>query len=456
MSKRLILVLALAFVVGIACAAYAETQNVKVSGDIEMLGARRDLFLHDDDSKYVTNILATITRLRIDADLTDNVSATVRLINERLWGKESENTMDSNDGSGNPNTDIQLDLAYVTLKEFLYSPLTLTVGRQELHFGNDMIIGAFRTNNNADDEATPFGNWGLDDLSKHKAFDAIRATLNYDPLILDIVTAKIREYDIDEGDDIDLYGINANYALGNRGSFENTILEGYWWEKHERLADGYSNTDRVDVLGGRIATNLKGIQLQLELAWQLGKMAASSQTRHRNAFAVETSAGYDFTKSKWSPSVMLGYSYFSGNRSDDTSVVTSWDPMFENQTAGHIWNALFRQTNVHVLSLSGSVKPRTDITIKGDYNVYFWDKRLRPEAKPGSYDFGTMNEWWSNNYSMNHKKFAGQEIDLTGTYDYTEDVQFKLLAGILVPGGSFEDQNDRVASEVIGSMKVTF
>ena len=45
MSKRLILVLALAFVVGIAFAAYAEVQNVKVSGDITVYGIARDNYI---------------------------------------------------------------------------------------------------------------------------------------------------------------------------------------------------------------------------------------------------------------------------------------------------------------------------------------------------------------------------------------------------------------------------
>ena len=44
MSKRLILILALAFVVGITCAAYAEVQNVKVSGDITVKAVARDNF----------------------------------------------------------------------------------------------------------------------------------------------------------------------------------------------------------------------------------------------------------------------------------------------------------------------------------------------------------------------------------------------------------------------------
>jgi hypothetical protein len=53
-------------------------------------------------------------------------------------------------------------------------------------------------------------------------------------------------------------------------------------------------------------------------------------------------------------------------------------------------------------------------------------------------------------------KNAGQELDLTLTYDYTEDVQFNLLSGMFVPGGAFIDQNSHIATEVVGSMKVTF
>ena len=42
--------------------------------------------------------------------------------------------------------EIALDLANVRLKEFLYAPLDLTIGRQELHYGNDFIMGDPDTN----------------------------------------------------------------------------------------------------------------------------------------------------------------------------------------------------------------------------------------------------------------------------------------------------------------------
>src|SRR3989338_8971955 len=100
MNKRLIMILALAFVVGIAFSAYAEVQNVKVSGDINVQGvSRNNLILRGNSNapkfddvqtafnEYDRRISGIISqmRLRVDADLTDNVSTTVRLINERVW-----------------------------------------------------------------------------------------------------------------------------------------------------------------------------------------------------------------------------------------------------------------------------------------------------------------------------------------------------------------------------------
>ena len=74
MSKRLILVLALAFVVAFSLSAYAEVQNVKVSGDITVTGiARNDLTLSKDTlttdfGQKVRAILSQV-RVRVDADL---------------------------------------------------------------------------------------------------------------------------------------------------------------------------------------------------------------------------------------------------------------------------------------------------------------------------------------------------------------------------------------------------
>jgi hypothetical protein len=181
MGKRLIAVIALALVAGLAFSpAYAEVQNVKVSGDIIASGVARNHFnlangSAGDKNNIKQSFIMSQVRVRVDADLTDKVTATVMLINDRVWNGQYDNA-----SSG--NSDIDLDLAYVSLKEFLYSPLSLTIGRQEIRFGNGLIIG----NAGGVNDVANIPN----DLSERKAFDAIRATLNYDPLVVDLVTQR--------------------------------------------------------------------------------------------------------------------------------------------------------------------------------------------------------------------------------------------------------------------------
>ncbi|MCU0652440.1 MAG: alginate export family protein [Candidatus Omnitrophica bacterium] len=466
MNKRLILTLAFALALCFAFSAYAEVQNVKVSGDITVLGLVRNPFLtggHIDDGTGVStgqkteSAMASITRVRIDADLTDNVVATVRLLNERYWGRE----IDNNGGTNTKNSDIDLDLAYVTLKEFLYSPLSLAVGRQELHFGNDMILGDPDTNNQVT-TASPFGatTWPRNmDLSARKSFDAVRATLDYNPLVIDLVASTIKNRTLNRDDNESLYGINANYALD-----KNTTLEGYFWQR--RIGKKTDNTttvihnnkvDTTDVVGLRAVTKpIENLTYQLEAAYQFGTRvnttlttpgSVTGTTQTRSALGIETSLTYDFKKVKYTPSATALYAYFSGDKSSGTKRYTGWDAMYENQTFGNIANTLFNQTNIHLAGGVLTAKPMDDITLKGEYYAYWWDKRLGNTASAIAS---------GETLAMTGKKFAGQELDLTLTYDYTEDVQFSLLGGYFKTGNSFDKQNRNTSGEVIGSMKVTF
>jgi hypothetical protein len=459
MGKRLILILALAFVVGIAFGAYAEVQNVKVSGDITTLAAVRNLNLKGEANDGSQSFLATIAGVRVDADLTDNVMATVKLINERYWGRADTDNPDAT----TTNTDIALGLAYVTLKEFLYSPLSLTVGRQNLRFGNGMIVGDPDTNNSA---STDSAFSALDpDLCTRKAFDAIRATLNYDPLIIDAVYAKITTNNSNNigNDDTILLGVNGSYVLNSK-----TTLEGYWFERqmgkkatNTGLA-GVKKEDRVDTVGARIvAAPIENLVYQLEAAYQFGKRATQltdnvvgpEQSVNRKAWALEASATYGLPSKRFSPTLTTSYAYFSGDHENgfidnNRGAWRGWDPMFEDQTAGHIANALLNQTNAHVIGAIATAKAMEDVNLKGEYYAIWWAKAF-PENTLGA----TMR---GDPIRMTERRFAGQELDLSATYDYTEDVQFALLGGMLFPGPSFQKGSDTRATEVIGSMKVTF
>ena len=487
MSKRLILILALAFVVGLSFTVYAEVQNVKVSGDILLRAITRADFtlVKEDDGwggRYKASGLTSQVRLRVDADLTDNVSTTVRLINERSWGEgltlnEPYGYMEDGMPSGLElqligsiyDHPIDIDLAYVTLKEFLYSPLTLTLGRQELRFGNGLIIGDVDTNLMASNFGVPF------DLSLRKSFDAIRATLDYNPWIIDLVYSKINENDIwwlqnvvmgeTEHNDADLIGINASWDMKALGITGKTDL--YFWRRSNKLlwadTNGSLKNDVVNTIGfltsGKILKNLTG---SLEMAWQFGRVpldltGLNDANSKRRAMAIQAMVNYAFEK-KGSPTLGLCYTYLSGDNKDDNKY-KFWDPMFEDQTPNNIVNAILPNTGVMAINLLGGIKPKEDIALAMNFGYYMTAAKLHD-------DYGIPSPYGADSFLIHdfgeshsgHSRTIGYALDLTGTYDYTEDVQFGLTWGMFKPGKAFDREEGfkQTATQLIGSMKVTF
>jgi len=442
MGKRLILVLALALLVGLTfSAAYAEVQNVKVSGDIIASGIARNHFNlantnTGDKSILKQTFLMSQIRVRVDADLTDNVQATVRLINERIWNGQNDTGV-----SNNNNTNIDLDLAYVTLKEFLYSPLTLTIGRQEVKFGNSLVIGNAKVAANTISIPT--------DLTERKAFDAIRATLDYDPLVVDLVYAQVKQSDSVDRNTISLTGINAAYALNKK-----TDVSVYYWLKrnNNNAVTLATRADQLSTIGALISSSpIENLTASLEAAYQFGRNAESANQKKHDAWALQAMADYTFTKVKTTPRVGASYTYLSGSSAGDTRNA-GWDPMFYDQKLNNIVYTLLPFSNMSAFNLKGSMKPVEDVTVSVVYGYYNVAQKNSAEyTVPHTHDGGQT--YYTGTYTG--KTHLGSAIDGTVTYDYTEDVQFGLTAGLFTPGNALTSDTAN-ATQLIGSMKVVF
>ncbi|MFA5349698.1 MAG: alginate export family protein [Candidatus Omnitrophota bacterium] len=446
MSKRLIAVLALALVAGLAFSpAYAEVQNVKVSGDIIASGVARNSFnltngSAGDKNNIKQSFIMSQLRVRIDADLTDNVMATVRLINERVWNGQYDN-------SSSGNSDIDLDLAYVTLKEFLYSPLTLTIGRQEIKFGNGLIIG----NAGGVNDVANIPN----DLSERKSFDALRATLNYDPLVVDLIYAKVKETDTSRKNTINLTGINATYTLNSKVN-----VSAYFFNKRDNndgtTSGSKGKADQVNTIGALISSSpIENLTASVEAAMQFGKNDNGTDASRHDAWALQAMADYTFAKVKMTPKIGASYTYLSGGETSN-SRNEGWDSMFYDQALNNITYALLPFSNMSVINLRASAKPVEDVTLSANYGYY---DRAKSDSSstltsPASYD-GSSSHSYLSNVPLSGKSHLGDALDITAIYDYTEDVQLGLTGGLFIPGKAFANER-RNATQIIGSMKVTF
>jgi len=481
MTKKLLL--ALLVVAVMAMPAFAAVQNVKVSGNVDSTYIYRNnfdlgtgtnsLLTTNQKADRVQNFFITQTRVRVDADLSDNVSTVVSLLNERSWGVENDPTTDSND--------VDLDLAYVTLREMLYSPLTVHVGRQPFKYGNSLIVDSTGPNNST---VGPLALVAAD-LNKRSGQDAIRLVLDYKPLTIDMLYWKVDSNTVAGvldthilRDEVDLYGINGNYELGDSW---NTVAEAYFFVKNDqstRDSVAGAKDDRIYVPGLRASTNpVKGLNVQGEMAWQRGTKvsttaSAAPDNEQREAFAAQVIANYDFQVeklAKYKPTAMFAYTYASGDKNGNTlndkylpnsaEKYTAWDPMFESQAGGKIYNALFDLSNCHIYTVSGGFNLIEDLKLSATWTGLWTAKHDQIAGNGASSttvfnmrqpDQAQIQPWVTN------KGAIGQEIDADLTYNYTEDVSLGASLGMFLPGDFFVSRNDSTATQALVSLNVAF
>lgn len=512
MSRKIALFCLLAGVLAfIAGPVYAEVQNIKISGDITAMGVYRnnyDLeggrmiavnaqpnigaldYLEDDQDSFLMSII----RLRVDADLTDNVAATIGLANLREWDNDDNRMVrpasgipyDPNNASATAwprlqrdvvqdEASIILDLAYITLKEMLYSPLTLVIGRQNLSYGTGMIVGngLYRDPNNS---------IAYNDLSVLHGYDAVRAVLDYDPWTLDLVFAKMQEGDdirnypfvntlhgADRDSDTDLYGVNVGYQFPGY----NAEMEGYFWALRDQDYDlrlGLNNVqqDRIFEETMVYTAGLRGsmepkerFTLMGEIAGQFGEILDEDQQdypgapsslkveRDRQGLLAHAGANYDFADTRLTPYLSLDYLFTSGEdigdeaagEALDTDDFHAWHPMYRGKTMGTIRDCLelVAATN-DPADTSGFTNQHT-VKVGGGVDLGEFVSGLR-------FDMAFLKYWFDECPSWDNRDTdIGCEVDCTLTYDYTEDVQFCLDGAWFIPGDYYDQVHTTMPME---------
>ena len=464
---------------GVSGVALAETQNVKVSGSLDAYAFYRSNFDFRDgndagsvpagapvpgvprtattaQSSESDEFFMSITQLQVSADLTDNVSTVVNLINQRDWNATPLDSTTAAPGTvvGAVSTanefDILLDLAYVQMKEIFYAPLTMTIGRQDLLFGRGFIVGW-----NPQDSQNLLQ---ADEFTQVQSFDAVRATLDFNPWTVDLVYSKIREGADNPEDDRDLYISYLTYKFAEY----NAVAEGYYigeFDRNTLAAAGGTVDNNTDTWGARVQFDpISQITLGAELAYQAGEYASSTITpkRDRDAWAVDLFGEYRFADNAWKP--MLGLEYVSLSGEADLSASAgsygAWNGAYRGPVYGWIHdykevyystaaaNDQFAGQNQQDISIYGSIMPMSDLKLAANY-FHFWaaEDYHTTTTSPSSSVLGST---------------IGDELDLTATYSYTADVTFNFMADWFFPGDLYSSPNDEIATQFVSEVKVVF
>ncbi|MEO5916927.1 MAG: alginate export family protein [Luteolibacter sp.] len=334
--------------------------------------------------------------------------------------------VEGRDASANddPSAEDSLDLfqAYMIFGNAKEFPLTAQIGRQEMAYGDQRLIGK--------------GDWS----NTGRSFDAIKLRLENSFGWVDAFTSKVVL--VDDGNfnvdnDYDYFsGIYAStkklmpwqetqayfLARNSRPQAPNAISTG---------VPGSPSTQRdIYTLGTLWKSDPEafgGWDYSMELDYQFGSVYNKTQLDRldQQSYGVFLDAGYTWKSSCGTPRLGVGYEHGSGDSNPNDGKVETFENLFGTQHRPYGLMDLVGARNMHIPKLEFTIKPVKGLTLGADYLFFILDDTndlFYPESGSGRS---------GNGYGINpgNNSFVGSEIDLYANYGINKWANYQIGYG---------------------------
>ncbi len=344
-----------------------------------------------------------LLRSRLNVVLTplQDVEAFFQVQDSRRFGEE---TSTLKDGSAD---NMDMHQVYFKIKELFNLPVNVKVGRMEVAFANERIVGPV----------------GWDNIGR--SFDGAVVNLHGKKLSADFFSLKqVDKMTPGDTGDINVIGTNIDIKLANNYKTQALIL----WQK----AVPSSVLSRV-TLGFYAKGTHGGFQHETEFYYQAGTIT-STRDQDVQAYMAALNVWYTFADLGVKPAISLGIEYLSGddNRTDNKYKV--FNTLYATNHKFYGYMDYFTNIPVHTYGL-GLVDMNAKVSFKPV-------KKLKAKAV-----FHIFNA--SENYTLNDGSTAndfGSELDVVLNYQY--NTRFSVVGGLslFTPGSIFKETKGKDSS----------
>ncbi|HEX9656886.1 MAG TPA: alginate export family protein [Bacteroidota bacterium] len=385
------------FMGGVKLNAQDQTPLIKVIGSVRV---RSEADMRDFNQRTPANTFTLLrTRLGIQAQPLEDVLVFIQAQDSRLFGEERD--VASRSFSTLADTkNLDMHQAFVEVKKLFADEISLRLGRMELAYSNERLLGAVGWNNvgrSFDGGVIRFDWPGI-------TIDALAMKMNETLKYPAIATPTNVRYMYDAG--YYLYG-----AYGALKGIENYTIDPYFLYQLNRNTTG----SILELKRYTIGTYLKGksntLDYEAEIAYQGGTTTIGTDI---SAYLLSGALGYSFPDCGLSR-VSLGYELLSGTPSGD-SKFKSFDPTFH--TGHKFYGFMDYFVNIPVNTSNHGL---ADLIARGTLSLS---------------EKTTANIWlhhFSLAQSVNNEKTLGQEIDIVVQYRHNKNVSFEIGTSAFLP-----------------------
>lgn len=342
-------------------------------------------------------------RPHLDAQPIEEVRIFIQPQFSRAFAQEESTIANNNDlpGGAVPNANSVFDLhqGFIEFPKIGGSPVSLRLGRQELAYGDERLIGAFGWNNVG------------------RSFDAGKIKLAWENFWIDGFFAWNEKAAGNEY----MGGLYSHWKV-----VENHALDFYALFLRDNDGDGSAVITGLTL--GTVGVRYAGIFLEkridvnAEAAGQFGK----THPNNHLAYAGHLAGGYTFDMT-WKPRVGLEYNIASGD-DPGTAKVERFNNLFPTNHDKYGYIDFFSWRNMHDISANVSAKPTEGMKLELAYHLFFL-----PEVTDGIFR-ATGAPLRAG--AVGASRLAGHEIDLFTKYAVNKYLSF--LGGYsLFRGGEF-------------------
>lgn len=374
-----------------------DSEAISWAERIKFSGSLAEYFIYQKNNYFAATQdrwLESVGRLGMELDLSDQISVQLQGTGQAINGDANNYNLILKD-----KFEFEFDLANITFNKFSEAPLSVTLGRQDLKFGDGFLIydGYYDT----------VALW----LTPLTSFNAAKLNFSPGPFSFDlfyaetIVDSQNFEAALGEGvgfaGDRSLWGLNSNLKTKDSGEWD----LGVFIVDDESAID--SDTVALSLRGTYQTQTNPTLTLTGEIVSEFGTTnsknhSLSTTSQDREAVGGYIEGTFSFNELKFSPYLKGRYAHFPG---DDpaTLVNEAFDPLFFKNdefgtwAPGDINSYNLSNTNERVVMTEVGLFLTETTMLRTQYYFFWLDKEVTAGAgKKWSEEVNLIFDWYPN------------------------------------------------------------